>query len=152
MKKEKSTILILLLEILIPLFFFVFCPFFLYIYGQFSYSPQKAYEINWRISLPNKMKLLDDKRTMSFHGDGFQHTVYQVNKIGELKGFKTKKNEDIENFCVEVINVLEIEKKYVPDFTPQYTWRKYVKYGNSDMLVIIYFPDKQELHLFQKSI
>ncbi|MDR2996363.1 MAG: hypothetical protein LBV11_21605 [Bacillus cereus] len=112
LKGEKRTLLILLAVIAIPLFFFILCPVFLYFYGHFSYSEKKAYEINWGISLPDQMKLMNDKNTTSFRGDGLRHTMYQVNKMEDLKRFEVEKREEIENFCAGIINNLEVEAKY----------------------------------------
>lgn len=136
-------------EIFLLLFFFILCPLSLYLYGHFSYSEKKSYEINWGISLPNQTKLVNNNSTPSFHGDGFKHTVYQIDKMEDLKGFKVEKIEEIEEFCIEVVNDLSVEAKYRPDFSQKYVWKKYVEYKNN-ILVIIYFPDKKEFHLFQK--
>lgn len=149
MKREGKTVRILLTIISIPLFFFVFCPLVLYYYGHFTNSLKKAYETEWGILLPDQIKLVNDKRTTSFHGDGFRHTVYQINNSEDLKGFEVEKNQEIESFCNEIANKLAVESKYHPDFMQNYVWKEYAKYG--DILVIIYFPDKKEIHLFKDS-
>ncbi|MFT4104912.1 MAG: hypothetical protein QM657_04045 [Lacrimispora sp.] len=151
MKREKRTIWILLAEVAILLFFFILCPLYLYLYGHFSYSEKKAYEMNWEISLPDQIKLVNDKNTTSFHGDGFRHTIYQVEKMEDLRGFEVEKRKEIEDFCIEVFDILGVEAKYDLDFTQKYIWKKYVKHNNN-ILVIIYFSDKKELHLFQKLV
>jgi len=151
LKREKRTILILLAEIAILLFFFILCSLSLYLYGHFSYSEKRAYEISWGISLPDQIKLVNNKNTKSFHGDGFRHTLYQIDQMEDLEGFEAEKREEIEEFCIEIVNDLAVEAKYCPDFTEKYVWKKYVKHDN-DILVIIYFPEKKEFHLFQKTM
>lgn len=150
-KKERKTCLILLIEIMIPLTIIVIIPFLLYCYGHFTITVKKVYETNWGISLPDGMKLLNDKNTESFHGDGYRFTVYSISKEKKyFTGYKTSKNKEIEETCKTIISSLRVESKYIPHFNENYVWTKYKKYN--DNLIIIYFPNQKRLYLFQQNI
>lgn len=36
---------------------------------------------------------------------------------------------------------------YIPDFFAEYRWRKFEKYG--DTLILLYFPETNQLHIFE---
>lgn len=146
--KEKKSWLILLAVIMVPFLCFVIIPLVLYSVGHFTDSIEKVYETNWGIVLPEDIDLLDDKKTRSFHGDGIRHTVYEVSGEEYFAPFETGKNEEIEEMCLKCIVDLQVEKEFGPDFKTTYVWKEYTKYGNC--LILIYFPEKREFHLFQQ--
>lgn len=112
-------------------------------------SVEKVYETNWNIAFPPNMKLLYDKKTSSFHGDGMRHTIYSVSKTEEyFLSFSNISNDELEKSCLGISSDLEDKQSYVPDFELEYVWKKYKKYSNT--LIIVYFIEENELHLFQQ--
>lgn len=150
-KKERRSWIILICVIMVPVFCFVIAPLLIYGIGHFWSSTEKVYEVNWNITLPDDMDLLDDRKTESFRGDGVRHTVYSVHgKADYFQDFRTSGSAEIEKVCFDVLADLQVEEPYIPDFKMGYVWKKYTKY--SDFLIVLYIPDKSELHLFQQFI
>ena len=50
--------------------------------------------------------------------------------------------------CVEYCEKIETQSSYVPDFTQKYIWILHKKYD--DTLILLYFPDIEELHVFEE--
>lgn len=150
-KKEKRSWMILFCIILVPIFCIVIVPLMLYSIGCFLFTTEKMYEINWNITLPDDMDLLDDKKTESFRGDGIRHTVYSVHDAEKyFFDFKTANNDEIEKICSNMIAGLQVEEIYAPDFTTEYMWKKYTRDNN--ILIVVYILDKEQLHMFQQLI
>lgn len=151
LKEEKRTICILGVQIFFLLFCFVILPGTLYLIGRSRFSEKKMYETTWNISLPDQMELLyDDHTSRGFHGDGIRHTIYKVEREKIDLNFIVGDNPEVKSFCITICDNLETEEEYVPDFEGKYGWIKYEK--KSNMLIMVYFPDLQQLHFFQKLI
>ncbi len=150
MKKEKRTIGILAFQIFFLLFCFVILPGTLFLMGRFYFTEKRIYETTWDISLPDHMKLLYDKHTPpAFHGEGIRHTIYWVEQENVNMRFIVGGNpEEVKSFCMTICDDLETEEAHLPDFEERYAWIKYEK--DSDMLIIVYFLDSQQMHFFQK--
>ncbi len=151
MKGEKRTICILVFQIFFLLFCFVILPCTLYLIGCSRFSEKKMYEVTWDISLPDHMELLYDEHTpRGFHGDGIRHTIYKVESEKLSLEFIVGNNPEVKSFCIMICDDLETEDEYLPDFEGKYGWIKYEKQSN--MLIMVYFPNLQQLHFFQKLI
>ena len=50
--------------IMVPVFCFVIAPLLIYGIGHFWSSTEKVYEVNWNITLPDDMDLLDDRSSL----------------------------------------------------------------------------------------
>lgn len=137
------------LPVTILLMIFVVIPTFIFLIGRTQFSVIKNYEAYWGIKLPGHMELVSDyKSPASFHGDGSRYTVFYVPEKQQISlGFAVGRNSDIEEFCTEIINGLGAEEA---NFGLSYMWHRYEKYENT--LVIIYFSETRQLHLFQKTI
>lgn len=152
-KTEKRTISILAVQIFFLLFCFVILPVTLYLIGRSRFSEKRMYEVTWDISLPDHMELLYDEHTpRGFHGDGIRHTIYSVGQEEINLRFIVGDNPEVKSFCITICDDLETEDEYLPDFEERFAWIKYEKQSQSDMLIMVYFPDLQQLHFFQKLI
>lgn len=143
MKKRQH---ILFIFILLLQLIFIVIPICLYLAGKLYSSPKKIYEINWNLSLPDDLKLQADyKNTEGFHNDGNRHSIFYMSENKEfISDFNQDQNSGIEELCQNIMSLLNEAEA---DFSQPYLWCKYQKYGN--VLVIIYFPSCQQLHLFQ---
>lgn len=149
MKKETKKILVAAIPVIIFIMIFAVIPSIVYLIGRTNFSLIKNYESYWGIQLPDHMELVSDSKSpTSFHGDGIRHTIFSVCEEQQIPmSFAVGTSSDIEIFCNEISSELGVEKA---DFSLKYMWHKYEKYENT--LVIVYFPETRQLHLFQRTI
>ena len=62
--------------------------------------------------------------------------------------FRADKSMDVEGVCEEYCEKLETQSSYIPDFSQKYIWILHQKYD--DTLILLYFPDIEELHVFEE--
>lgn len=150
LKREKRTIIIFLIEIGIPLFIFVGIPLGIYILSTHEDTGKVIRESYWGIVLPTEKEMdeiLRERTETGFHGESLRHSIYVVAR-NEIK-FKLRidTKTDIENACLEYCENAGTDEEYMPDFSQEYRWRKIEK--NQDTLILVYFVDTKELHIFE---
>lgn len=149
-KEEKRTIIIFLIEISIPLIVFVIIPMSIYLYGRHLYAGTVLDATHWKITLPSTdemKKVLKEHAEYGPHGDGLRHSIYIVDRNKIKLKFRIDLSTDIEDICLQYCDELETQEKYIPDFSQEYRWRKFEEYQNT--LILLYFVDTQELHIFE---
>lgn len=150
LKRERRTIIIFLIEICIPLFFFVGIPLSIYILATHENTGKVIQEPYWGIALPSKKgmdEVMKERTETGFHGESLRHSIYMVER-NEIKfRFRVDTNADIEITCLEFCDDVSTDEEYIPDFSQEYRWRKFEKY--QDTLILVYFVETKELHIFE---
>ncbi len=127
LKYERRTIIIFLIEISIPLFFFVGIPLSIYILATHEKTDKVIHEAYWGIVLPDKKEMeevLIEHSEIGPHGEGLYHSIYVV-KRNEIKlRLRIDTKADIENICLEYCEDAGTADEYMPDFSQEYRWRK----------------------------
>ncbi len=150
LKREKKTIIILLIEIAIPIIFLIGIPLVASRYVMYDQRSSVIDESHWGVDLPSvkeMKKVLKEHTDYGPHGEGIRHGIYTVERDKISLRFRMDADEDVENLCREYCGELGTEQEYVPDFTQEYRWLKYEKY--QDTLILLYFADTKGLHVFE---
>lgn len=110
----------------------------LYIAGNIYYSPERNYEENWNIELPDNMKeRFDTKDVESFHNDGIRYTIYDLKEQSEFfDDFKTEKSISFENDFRENLSVLNLSNAEQPNWNNDYLWKEINQYSNHLYMVL----------------
>lgn len=101
---------------------------------------------NWEVKFEKAEKEGYEKSSVDgFHGDGCRFVVSQYKDDKSAKGTfpwrKVKANEDAEEI-EEVLESLEIDSKYRPDYMNSLIYKKYKDKTKYDKLLIVYDPRK----------
>ena len=128
LKRERRSIIIFLIEISIPLFFFVGIPLGIYILATHEDTGKVIRESYWGIVLPTEKeidKVMKERTETGFHGESLRHSIYVVerNEINFRLRMDTK--TDIEIACLEYCENVDTDEEYIPDFSQKYRWRKF---------------------------
>lgn len=149
-KREKRTIILLLIEIAIPIICLIGIPLGTSMYILRDYKDSVIDESYWALDLPSRKemkKVLKEHTEYGPHGEGLRHSIYTVERSEIELQFRVDSDEDIEDMCLGYCEKLETEKEYFPDFAQEYRWRKYEKY--QDTLILLYFVETNQLHVFE---
>lgn len=150
LKREQRTIIIFLIEISIPLFIFVGIPLGIYILATHEDTGKVIRESYWGIVLPTEKEMdeiLRERTETGFHGESLRHSIYIVERNEIKLKLRVDTMTDIETTCLEYCENVDTDEKYIPDFSQEYRWRKFEKY--QDTLILVYFVDTKELHIFE---
>lgn len=152
-KTAKFYFMLPILIIASMLLVFIGIAAFAYWHDRFVYAnPNNVIrEDYWQLMLPKKSEMeqvMKEHTPYGPHGEAIHHSIYGVGR-GEIQlSFCTGTNADIENACKEYCKRLETQGSYVPDFSQEYIWILRQKYD--DTLILLYFPDIEELHIFEE--
>lgn len=125
----------------------------LFLTGKYDYTPARIYEEYWSIDLPDD---IDEKYNIAtppdFHGDGSRYTVFQLKGTSNslLNNTSNLKNTAIENEVLSILNTVEAEKNWYPNFSQKYFWKKLSQYN--DRLYIIYDPKTNLIYFIQDTM
>jgi hypothetical protein len=111
----------------------------LYIAGNYYYTSARIYEMYWNINLPYDIKEKYNAETpQDFQGDGSRYTVFQIKDADApfLAGASDQRDVAIEDEVLSILNTVNAEKNWYPDFSRAYLWKKISQYDNK--LYIIY--------------
>ena len=150
LKREKRTIIIFLIEISIPLFFFVGIPLGIYILATHEDTGKVIRESDWGIALPTEKEMdevLKERTETGFHGESLRHSIYIVERNEIKLKLRVDTKTGIEIACLEYCEDVGTDDEYMPDFSQEYRWRKFEKY--QDTLILVYFVETKELHVFE---
>lgn len=150
-KQEWKSLLIFFSVTCMLISVYVYVFFGPYLYVRYKYANKVlAASGSWNISLPAKSemdKVLSEHSEIGPHGDALRHSIYVVDRDKIKLKFRIDTNDDIEEICLEYCNKLKTADSYIPDFFAEYRWRKFEKYG--DTLILLYFPETNQLHIFE---
>ena len=157
--KTKITVLTIIMSVLLITVIF-------YLLGKNEFPNKEIYEIIWKVDMPSDYKVIyhmqDDR---GFQGDGNRYTILQLTgdnsfplkyeeaeNMQEIEGDSTNGNDsEIKSFVNEIITKLNVPKEYQPVYLGRYSWQKLVKH-ESDILVILYFPDVKWIYFIERLI
>lgn len=100
--------------------------------------------------LPAKKEMdevLSEHSEIGPHGEGIRHSIYIVERNEIKLRLRIDTKADIENTCLEYCEDAGTSNEYIPDFSQEYRWRKFEKY--QDTLILVYFVETKELHVFE---
>lgn len=146
-KKRK-----MLKRLFVTLTVIIAIPVGLFIAGKCFLTSARIYDINWNIVLPYDTKEKYNAETpQDFPGDGMRYTVFQIKEANApffLSDASNQKDVTIENEVLSILNIVNVEKKWYPDFSHEYSWKKISK--SDDKLYIIYDPKTSLVYFVQK--
>lgn len=151
LKREKSTIIIFLIEISIPLFFFVGIPLGIFMLATHEDSGKVIRESYWGIALPTSKEMdnvLSERTETGPHGECMRHSIYVVERNEINFKFRIDTEDDVETKCSEYCEKVGTAVEYMPDFSKEYRWRKFEK--EQDTLILVYFVETKQLHIFEE--
>ena len=100
LKREKRTIIILLIEITIPIICLIGIPLGTYMYLVRDYRDLVIDESYWAVDLPSRKemkKVLKEHTEYESHGEGLRHSIYTVGRSKIELQFRVDSDEDIED-------------------------------------------------------
>ena len=154
MKKNKKVLFMLLISILaLTLLVFIGIYVFIYWHDKYVYANPNniVREDYWQVMLPKKNEMeqiIIEHTPYGPQGEAIHHSIYGIARSEIQITFRADKSRDIENMCVEYCEKIETQSSYVPDFSQKYIWILHKKYD--DTLILLYFPDIEELHVFEE--
>ena len=124
----------------------------LYFAWTFYFTDARMLQDYWNLNLPNNMQeLYRAESERGFQGDGVTYTVFawKDGNAPVLNGATSEKDSDMENEVRQNLDELKAEKKWYPDFSQNYKWKRIFKDGSFLKLYILYFPDKSLIAFLQ---
>ena len=157
MSKASKAILITVIAVAVVVSTFVIV-FIIVPFAQFMMlTPDKVYEANWNIDLPDNYRAEYEVSTpASFHGDGTTYTVFRsTNSRADIEifisDFSSSPSTDMEREVDDLLSELPVDDEFKIDFEKQYLWKKLTKDDN-DRLYIIYDVITEKLYFVQELI
>lgn len=152
MKKNKILFMLPILILALTLLVFVGISVFIYWRDRYIYAdPDNVIrEDHWQLELPKKSEMeqiLTEHTPYGPHGEAIHHSIYRIARSEIQVAFRADKSMDIEDVCEEYCEKLETQSSYRPDLSQKYIWILRQKYD--DTLILLYFPDIEELHVFE---
>lgn len=154
MKKNNKVLFMSPISILaLTLLVFIGIPVFIYWHDRYVYAnPNNVIrEDYWQLKLPKKNEMeqiIIEHTPYGPHGEAIHHSIYGIARSEIQITFRTGKSMDIEDVCEEYCEKLETQSSHIPDFSQNYIWISMKKYD--DTLILLYFPDIEELHIFEE--
>lgn len=99
-KREKRTIILLLIEIAIPIICLIGIPLGTSMYILRDYKDSVIDESYWALDLPSRKemkKILKEHTEYGPHGEGLRHSIYTVERSEIELQFRVDSDEDIED-------------------------------------------------------
>lgn len=144
----------------------ILIPVILYYIGENNISQKSIYEVNWNIQIPSNIKqLYHNQDKHDFQGKGLRYTIFLIKEDSTFPLISIKKNTkniiiegssgngrdyNIEEFVHTIALELEISEKNKPIFDENYYWQKFLRYGNT--LIVVYFPNINKAYFVEKLI
>ena len=154
MKKEYSKFLLRLPMIItvLALLVFVGIPVSIYLHDRVVFAnPNNAImEDYWMISLPKKSEMkqiMKEHTPYGPHGEATHHSIYEVKRSKIQFTFRADPSAEIEDACKAYCDKLETQSSDVPDFSQKYSW--FLSEKNQDTLILLYFSELGEFHIFE---
>ena len=146
MKKRRA---LTVFAVVVSVVFVMLCG--LYAFGKSYFTDARVYEINWGIELPSGItELYSAGSEPSFHGDGFDYTVYEYDGgSGEFNAeLSSGHDAGVESAVGEILDALAVPDDERPDFSETYSLMALTDPNDTrNHLYVLYFAGSNRLYL-----
>lgn len=151
MKKRRA---MTVFAVVVAVVFVLLCG--LYAFGKSYFTDARVYEINWGIELPDGItELYSAGSEPSFHGDGFDYTVYEYDGgSSEFNaGLSTGPDARAESAVGEILDALSVPDSERPDFSEAYSCMALTDPNDTrNHLYVLYFEHSGRLYLVEETM